>query len=263
MDWKKFTLLITLPLCLTGCLNKKTIQDGPPRYYKDVNQVAKVNPRYLPKSKYGNPKNYTVNGITYHVLPTANGYTDRGIASWYGSKFTGKLTSTRETYDPYKMTAASPVLPIPCFVRVTNLENGRSEIVKVNDRGPFAPNRILDLSYAAATKLGYARKGTALVEVTAIHTDHNTSIWANKPPLGHKPQLFLQVGAFTQERNARALKRRLESMTTQASTIQTTQRNNQSWHLVQLGPLASVGQSDRLQAQLRNDGLGEALTVIR
>jgi rare lipoprotein A len=154
---KKFTHCFCL-LVLSGALSGCHIpfightQDGPPHRDVDVSNIPNAVPRDLPKSPYGNPKRYTVNGVTYHVLPTAKNYQATGIASWYGKKFHGRLTSTRERYNMFAMTAASPVLPIPSFVRVTNLRNGRSVIVKVNDRGPFAPNRILDLSYAAAKK---------------------------------------------------------------------------------------------------------------
>src|SRR3990167_10359932 len=136
-----------------GCL-RETHNDGPPHYNVDVDKIHDPVPHYIPKSKYGNPEHYTVFGKRYHVLKTARHYDKRGIASWYGTKFDGRLTSTRERYHLTDMTAASPELPIPCFVRVTNLENGQQVIVKVNDRGPFANNRIMDLSYVAAKKIG-------------------------------------------------------------------------------------------------------------
>lgn len=121
-----------------------------------------------PRSKYGNPPSYEVNGETYHVLPTARGYQERGRASWYGEDFHGKRTSSGEPYNMHAMTAAHKTLPLPTYVRVTNVENGREIIVRVNDRGPFVEDRIIDLSFAAATELGVIRRGTAEVEVTAI-----------------------------------------------------------------------------------------------
>ena len=156
-------------------------------------------------------------GKRYYVLPSAKGYDKRGIASWYGTKFHGRLTSSREPYDMLAMTAASPELPIPCYAQVTNLENGRQIIVRVNDRGPFAPNRIIDLSYAAAVKLDMTRKGTALVEVKAI-TDPTTRTqtqFANNTTTTHpgNAQLYLQVGAFHDHNNASRLQQRLQQLT--------------------------------------------------
>ncbi len=121
-----------------------------------------------PRSKYGNPESYEVNGETYRVLPTARDYRERGLASWYGEDFHGKRTSSGEPYNMHAMTAAHRTLPLPSYVRVTNLQNRREVIVRVNDRGPFHDNRIIDLSFAAATELGIVRNGTAEVEVTAV-----------------------------------------------------------------------------------------------
>ena len=125
-------------------------------------------PKVESKSKYGNPKSYVVFGKRYYVKDSAKGYVEQGIASWYGTKFHGRRTSSGETYDMYAMTAAHKTLPLPTYARVTNLENGRSVMVKVNDRGPFHQNRIIDLSYSAATRLGIVKTGTGRVEVEAI-----------------------------------------------------------------------------------------------
>lgn len=121
-----------------------------------------------PRSKYGNPESYEVYGETYHVLATARGYRERGIASWYGEEFHGKRTSSGEPYNMHAMTAAHRTLPLPTYVRVTNLDNRREVLVRVNDRGPFSDNRVIDLSFAAATELGIVRNGTAEVEVVAV-----------------------------------------------------------------------------------------------
>ena len=125
-------------------------------------------PRYEPRSIYGNPPFYDVFGKRYYVLSSSADYVERGVASWYGPGFHKVLTSTRETYDMYGMTAAHKTLPLPCYVRVTNLQNGRSIVVRVNDRGPFVGNRIIDLSYTAAAKLDMLRNGTAMVEVRTV-----------------------------------------------------------------------------------------------
>jgi rare lipoprotein A len=125
-------------------------------------------PRAEPRSKRGNPSSYVVFGKRYFVLATAAGYLERGAASWYGPGFQGSPTSSGEKYDMYAMTAAHKTLPLPAYVRVTNLNNGKSVVVRVNDRGPFVAGRIIDLSYTAAAKLDMVRAGTAPVEVQAL-----------------------------------------------------------------------------------------------
>ncbi len=125
-------------------------------------------PRYEPRSPYGNPPFYDVFGKRYFVLSSSADYIERGVASWYGPGFHKVRTSTGETYDMYGMTAAHKTLPLPAYVRVTNLQNGRSVVVRVNDRGPFVGNRIIDLSYTAAAKLDMLRNGTAMVEVRSV-----------------------------------------------------------------------------------------------
>jgi rare lipoprotein A len=125
-------------------------------------------PEKEPRSPYGNPPEYEVRGITYHVLKSAKGYDQEGVASWYGPEFQGKRTSSGEPYDMYAMTAAHKTLPIPTYVEVTNLENGQKVVVRVNDRGPFQKNRLIDLSYIAALKLGMLGAGTARVRVRAL-----------------------------------------------------------------------------------------------
>lgn len=260
MDWRLLATII-LSLVLTGCYNPQPTSDGPPLSYTNINTIPDAVPKYLPKSFYGNAASYVVNGETYHVLPSEVGYNQRGIASWYGAKFSGKLTSSRDVYDPYKMTAASRVLPIPCFARVTNLENGRSVIVKVNDRGPFVPNRIIDLSYAAAKKLGYERKGTAYVDVAAIDIAH-----PNHLPMAHKlnaPQLYLQVGAFSNYQNASHLEQQLAGLTHKHTLIEPITEHHESIYRVQIGPLRGVGEADKLHALLQRSGYGDALSVIR
>ena len=134
----------------------------------DIHALPDAVPAAEPRSRYGNPKEYEVLGETYFVLDSARGYKERGRASWYGTKFNGKRTSSGETYDMYGMTAAHKTLPLPTYVRVTRLSNGRSVVVKVNDRGPFHQGRIIDLSYAAATRLDLLKDGSAEVVVEAV-----------------------------------------------------------------------------------------------
>jgi rare lipoprotein A len=134
----------------------------------DPASIPDAVPRQEHLSPYGNDPTYVALGHTYHVLETSKGYDQKGIASWYGPKFQGRRTSSGETFDMYAMTAAHRTLPLPTYVEVTNLDNGRKAIVKVNDRGPFKKNRLIDLSYMAARKLGFVGVGTAHVRVRAV-----------------------------------------------------------------------------------------------
>ena len=130
--------------------------------------IADAVPRAEPRSSHGNPPFYDVNGQRFQVLASSDNYIERGVASWYGPDFQGHNTSSGERYDMYGMTAAHKTLPIPCYARITNLSNGRSVVVRINDRGPFVGNRIIDLSYSAATRLDIVRTGTAFVEVRTV-----------------------------------------------------------------------------------------------
>lgn len=153
---------------------KKTTPDGPPLVDIDVSHIPNATPKVEPLSKYGNMSSYEVFGNRYHVLPHSKGYKAEGTASWYGTKFHGRKTSSGEPYDMFSMTAAHRSLPLPTYVSVENLKNGRKVIVKVNDRGPFVQehHRVIDLSYAAAKKLGIHETGTGKVRITAIDPIH-------------------------------------------------------------------------------------------
>lgn len=154
-----------------GALAAPVYRDSAPPVPIDIASIPEPVPQHEPRARYGNHSPYEVFGRRYHVLPTAEGYRERGIASWYGTKFHGRLTSTREPFDMFQLTAAHKTLPLPAYARVTNLENGRSTIVRINDRGPFVGDRIIDLSYAAAVKLGMHIQGTAQVEVRVLTPD--------------------------------------------------------------------------------------------
>ncbi len=166
---------------LTPSGNKKSAgtrysikHDHGPTQHVDMSGMADAVPRVEAHSRGGNKSTYEVWGKQYHVMPSSIGFTQRGLASWYGKKFHGHLTSNGETYDMYAMSAAHKNLPLPTYARITNLENGKIVIVRVNDRGPFHGDRVIDLSYAAASKLGYRKKGVAKVLVEAI----DASTWS-------------------------------------------------------------------------------------
>jgi rare lipoprotein A len=231
------TFVFVFTICIASC-SISNQQDGPPARIINTSYIKNPIPRNLPKSRYGNPEYYTINNKRYYVLKSAKNYDKTGIASWYGTKFHGRLTSTREEYNMYEMTAASPELPIPCYVNVTNLKNNQEIIVKVNDRGPFAKNRIIDLSYVAAKKLGILRKGTGLVRVTSINLGHHIN-----HSLKH-PHIYIQLGAFSQLYNAKKLKSKIEYL----STLKLDIKHNASNKLykVMIGPIKSANESDRI-----------------
>ncbi|MGK0168493.1 MAG: rare lipoprotein A, partial [Gammaproteobacteria bacterium] len=157
---------------LSGCGGQESVYEGGDGPDGDgVPQTEDAVPRVEAHSKYGNPASYVVLGKRYSTLASSDGFVQRGIASWYGSKFHGRRTSSGETYDMYAMSAAHKALPLPTYARVTHLGTGASIIVKINDRGPFHDNRVLDLSYAAALRLGIVRAGTGPVEIRAITPD--------------------------------------------------------------------------------------------
>lgn len=170
-------------LVLTGCLlgllsgcSSTADKDSAPRNAPDVSGIPDAVPKVEPKSKYGNPESYVVFGKRYHTKSSSKGHVERGLASWYGKKFHGRRTSSGERYDMYAMTAAHKTLPLPTYARVTNVKNGRSAVVKINDRGPFHGRRVIDLSYSAAKKLGVVSKGTAMVEIRTIDPSSPQSV---------------------------------------------------------------------------------------
>jgi len=243
---------------------------------KDLDAVPQPRPRAEPRSRYGNKSPYTVLGRTYTVRERCTGYRERGIASWYGTKFHGHLTSNREEYDMYLYSAAHKTLPLPCYAKVTNLENGRSVVVRINDRGPFFESRIIDLSYIAAMKLGVNVKGTARVEVETLDPGDGDAREAAAParapsrsdppgrepgpPGAPEPTLFVQAGAFSDADNARRLAVRLERARIGPVRVVRSERDGRALHRVQVGPLASVEAADRTTAEL--DRLGVTGVVV-
>ncbi|HWU77974.1 MAG TPA: septal ring lytic transglycosylase RlpA family protein [Rhodanobacter sp.] len=222
----------------------------------DVSKLVEPVPKVEPRSLYGNKSPYTVLGRTYRVLPTARGYDERGIASFYGNKFHGYKTSSLETYDMYAFSAASTTLPLPSYARVTNLENGKSVIVRVNDRGPFHANRLIDLSYAAAVKIGIWPKGTGLVEVRGI--DPTRPGGEPPPPVevtNRHPGIYLQVGAFSDADNAQRLARRLTQARLGTVRVVDAVVNGQHVQRVQVGPLADVADADKVSTRIEAMGL--------
>jgi rare lipoprotein A len=211
-----------------------------------------------PLSPYGNPEFYDVLGKRYFPLKSAAGFSERGIASWYGPNFHGGLTSTREAYDMYQMTAAHRVLPLPTWVEVTNLSNGRQALVRVNDRGPFKDNRVIDLSYAAALKLDMIGPGTAFVEIRAVTSSDRADVpVAGPPPPGPPPRMYLQVGAYGERGNAERMFTRLQATFGDEVRIYGDPPGEPRYYKVQLGPVRDVAHADFLVSRLEALGIDD------
>ncbi len=226
------------------------IKDSGPSQPVDVSHVPDAVPKAELRTEAGNTTPYKVLGKTYKVLGDSQGYRQRGIASWYGRKFHGHLTANGERYDMYAMTAAHKSLPIPSYVQVTNLENAISVVVRVNDRGPFHGDRLIDLSYTAASKLGFVDKGTAQVEVVAI-----------EPPKQALTGLFLQAGAFGSETSAQALRNQIAAWTRYPVTIKRSAADVDNLYRVRIGPIADNSDLVKLRTLLQERRLGKAYIV--
>jgi len=231
-------------------------------------------PTSLPKSESGNPSSYVVFGRRYFVMDNAHGFVERGVASWYGEKFHGRNTSSGEPYDMHSMTAAHKTLPLPTYVRVENLSNGRSVVVKVNDRGPFVNDRIIDLSFAAAKKLGVVGPGTARVEISAVDpgTSSSPTQQVTRPVVRAVPlaennaadvPLFIQMGSFGSEVNALNLVQELESANEKAVTVSQLETSDGLFYRVRVGPLYDVGEANAVIRRLNQKGFASTRIVVQ
>ena len=225
-----------------------------------VESIPDAVPRLEPRSAHGNPPFYDVLGRRYFVLAAADGYLERGVASWYGPTFHGGNTSSGEPYDMYGMSAAHRTLPLPTYARVTNLRNGRSVVVRINDRGPFVANRLIDLSYTAAAKLDMIRDGTTLVEVRALTPGAPDELTrsAQSPP----PSLYVQAGAFADAHNAQHLLERLHAAGLASAFILSPLDGKSRLYRVRLGPVSGVAQFDSLAARLAALGIRDARLAL-
>lgn len=212
-------LLLAAGLLLISCAGDKPRDeepvDGPSTLDLKASDVADAIPRPEPLARYGNHSPYEVFGKTYHVKSSSKGYREKGVASWYGSKFHGRKTSSGEPYDMHLATAAHKSLPLPTYAEVRNLDNGKRVIVKINDRGPFKDDRIIDMSYGAALRLGMTSTGTARVEVRAIDPG-SVDVAAAPAPReisvseGETSGTWLQAGAYGRREGAQELADRLQ-----------------------------------------------------
>ncbi len=270
-------LVLIMAVTLAGCVGGKTKRDGPgttriPELPGDAVPKPEPRSRYGNGRDFGNGPGYEVFDKWYTVMQSSAGYQERGVASWYGKKFHGNLTSNREVYDMYEMTAAHKTLPLPTYVRVRNLRNNKSIVVRVNDRGPFVGNRIIDLSYAAALKLDMVQDGTSLVEVTAYNFDKPAVDRPTSTPspsrIPHRStasanEIFLQVGAFGDRANA---VRRLAFLSRSGvgdAFVHEDEAAGQPLYRVRIGPLAGVDQYDVLVEELASLGITDPYLITQ
>jgi rare lipoprotein A len=230
-----------------GGLYAPGVPDGRPAREIDVSNVPEPEPRREPRAATGNRSPYTVLGRVYRVRDSADGYVERGVASWYGTKFNGRSTSSGEPYDICRLTAAHKTLPLPTTVRVTNLDNGRSVLVRVNDRGPFHDGRLIDLSYAAAVRLGVDRTGTARVEVRAVEGPEPAPLLlagggagggtARVPPPASSGRRWVQAGSFALKDNAERLAERLRDADIDDVDLDKVEVDDRDLWRVRVGPV--------------------------
>ncbi|MCY4154980.1 MAG: septal ring lytic transglycosylase RlpA family protein [Gammaproteobacteria bacterium] len=275
---------------LAGCAGApdKKVATPPARALEELAKIPDAVPKVEPKSELGNMKTYEVFGQRYYVLDSSDNFTQEGIASWYGPKFHGKKTSSGEIYDMYAMTAAHKTLPLPCYLEVENLENGRTIVVRVNDRGPFHDNRIVDLSYTAALKLDMLDKGTALVKIRTLDprthrrggapVQRRASAAADGAPVEGRAlaaadaapvegralaaadaaplEFYIQVGVFADYNNAESLKDRLAALAAPIR-VDEARLNETTAYRVKIGPLNNIEAADELVNQLAPLGIHE------
>jgi len=270
----RFVLALGLYALLAACGSNETKDSAPSSGSGAIAGLPDdAVPRPEPKSRYGNGPNYVVFDKPYTVMPSAVGYKERGVASWYGKKFHGRKTSNQEDYDMYKMTAAHKTLPLPTYVR-----NNRTIVVRVNDRGPFVHNRIIDLSYVAAQKLDMVGTGTSLVEVEAITFEggsndqptRQVSTPAATPAAqpaapatrpANPNHIYVQIGAFGSKANADRRLEVLRSGGIGAAAVHVDNSVNPALYRVRMGPIQGVDQYDLLVEELAKLGIADPIIV--
>lgn len=248
---------------LTACHTtpmQKSSNDAAPNKILNPANIKDADPKHETYSKYGNPSNYQVFGKNYKVWDSHIGYEEQGLASWYGTKFHGRRTSSGEPYDMYAMTAAHKNLPIPSYARVTNLDTGKSIVVRVNDRGPFHSGRIIDLSYAAATKLDILKTGTGRVKVESLDTSGKASkVAANTPMNDNTNDIYLQVAAFTELDKANSLAAQLKPHSPHPVEVS----KHSSMYRVHIGPFRSNSEISHFKEVLANLGINNPFVTHR
>ncbi|MBB5212757.1 septal ring lytic transglycosylase RlpA family protein [Microbulbifer hydrolyticus] len=253
------------------------VRDKGPDVPVDMLATPEVTPVREPIGVAGNKSPYVVNGVRYRVLKGVKGYSERGHASWYGTKFHGRKTANGEVYNMYALSAAHKTLPLPSYAKVTNLDNGRSIIVRVNDRGPFVPGRIIDLSYTAAQKLGYIDKGVARVEVVALDPETlpsaTESLAVEKDAAARKglpedasfklpENTFLQVGAYSSASQAEEIRGQLAAAFGYPVSVSPVNRDGNMLYRVRIGPIAQQRALAALRESVEEQNFGQPQVVV-
>ena len=264
VNWSLLTriVLLCLAFTLTACVSSTSSRTTPVSRYAmthdspelevlDTAAIKPIVPVVENRTIAGNKSPYTINGQTYTVMASEEGYAETGMASWYGRKFHGHLTSNGEIYDMFQLSAAHKTMPIPSYLTVTNLDNGKSVVVRVNDRGPFHTGRVVDLSYAAATMLGYADKGTARVKVEAL---------IPQVPIDTAEYEYLQIGAFSNKDSAESLLTKLSDLTSLPVFI-FSEGDPVVLHRVRLGPLNETMGIQNLIQRIEEADLGKPFKI--
>ena len=250
-------LFLAVIMSVGGCSSSPPVR--PPDELKGYGGTASPE---VPRKKTGTFKSYKIAGKTYHPLPHALGFSQKGLASWYGKKFHGRKTANGETYNMYAMTAAHKTLPMHTWVQVTNLNNGKKVVLRVNDRGPFVSNRIIDLSYTGAKKLGVLGPGTAKVKVVALGKSAGKNNKKYIPMEYWKGNFTLQVGAFTVLSNARAYRKKLSAKYDNAH-ITTHKDYRGTFYRVRVGKFTQLEAAESFKLKLKRSGINNAFTVAR
>ncbi|MGR9106647.1 MAG: septal ring lytic transglycosylase RlpA family protein [Gammaproteobacteria bacterium] len=273
-------MILVVCLFIHGCAGTQSTlrrsaqlpRDAAPDFPVDVSKVPDPVPRAEPKSKYGNPPSYVVWGKRYYVMNESKEFVERGLASWYGSEFHGRRTSSGEPYDMFAMTAAHKTLPLPSYLQVRNLENGRTIVVRVNDRGPFHDDRIVDLSYTAAKKLDLIEHGTGFVEIRDITPSEpargpravpasKRAFMVQSAASSNASKLYVQIGAFKNPINANKLLSTIHVPDLPRSRIKAGTLDRETIYRVQVGPIASFGEAQRVIARLSELGVTSTRVV--
>lgn len=258
--------ILTIIVALSGCVSSGRYSqkhDSAPRHIPVEVNLNAAQPHYV-EYKEANSRPYTVLGKHYFPMSEGKGYEAEGEASWYGQKFHGHLTANGEIYNMYELTAAHKTLPLPSFVRVTNTDNNKSTIVRVNDRGPFHNDRIIDLSWAAARKLDILKTGTAHVKLEVIHVDRNGTVTIGREEVKPKSDssnnaTFIQVAALADEQKVNELARGLA----QLYQVPTYTPEADGIFRLRLGPLSGDIDPEKLLQDLRSSGFREAFKLIQ
>lgn len=246
------TFIVT-SILLSGCASKGRYDlkdDVAPEQPLTVEHVEDAQPKYEPYSRGGN-KDYSLRGNHYQIIKDVSHFSEEGYASWYGQKFHGHMTSNGEIYDMYSMSAAHKTLPLPSYVKVTNIDNGKTAIVRVNDRGPFHPGRIIDLSYAAAYKLGVIKTGTAKVKIETVIAEKSAEAENDS---NSDENYVIQISSSKQLENTRTLSQSLSQKLSVTSFVDSKDDN----HKLLLGPFNGYQQTEKTLEQVKNLGYDTA-----